>query len=176
MGSNKALLEFRGRPLLARQLEILRPLFTEVVVGANDPAPYAAFGARVVPDILPERCSLTGLHALLAAASTPHVFALACDLPFLNPDLLRYLADQREQADVVLPTTIRGPEPLHAVYARTCLPAIEDAGRRGAWKMTDFLPGLRVTRVEIREADWLVEGRSPFTNANTPEDWRAAAP
>ncbi len=176
MGENKALLPFRGRPLVVHQLDLLRPLVEEVLIGANDPAPFAAFGARIVPDLLSERCSLAGLHALVAAASTPYVFAVACDLPFLNPDLIRYLLDQREAADVVLPFTERGPEPLHAVYGKACLPAIESAARRGAWKMTAFLADVRVARLEIREAAWAVDGRSPFTNANTPDEWRAAAP
>lgn len=176
MGADKALLEFRGRPLIEHQLDLLRPLFGELLIGANQPAPFARFGARVVPDVLPERCSLAGVHALIAAASAPYVFAVACDLPFLNPDLIRYLVDQRDAADVVMPFTERGPEPLHAVYGKACLPAIESAGRRGAWKMTSFLAEVRVARVDVREAAWAVEGRSPFTNANTPDEWRAAAP
>ncbi len=176
MGENKALLDFRGRPLVQHQLDLLRPLFQEVLIGANQPLPFAGFGARIVPDLLPARCSLVGVHALIAAASTPYVFAVACDLPFLNPDLIRYLVDQREQTDVVLPYSDRGPEPLHAVYGKTCLPAIESAARRGDWKMTSFLADVRVARVDVREAAWAVEGRSPFTNANTPDEWRAAAP
>lgn len=176
MGSDKALLDFRGRPLIAHQLGILRPLFHEVLIGANDPAAYAAFGARVVPDLLSERCSLSGVHALLSEASTPYVFAVACDLPFLNPKLIEVLLKPRVGVDVVLPVSDRGPEPLHAVYSKACLPAIEAAGRRGVWKMTGFLKNVRVARVPIREADWKVDGRSPFLNANTPAEWRAAGP
>jgi molybdopterin-guanine dinucleotide biosynthesis protein A len=176
MGQNKALLEFRGRPLIAHQLEILRPLFDEVLIGANEPEPYEPFGARVVPDLLDEPCSLAGVHALILQAGTPHVFVVACDLPFLNPTLIQTLLKPREGVDVVLPVTKRGPEPLHAVYSRACLPAIEAAARRNIWKMTGFMKDVRVARVPIREADWLVEGKSPFLNANTPQEWRSTGP
>ena len=176
MGTPKALLAFRGLPLVARQLELLRPLADELLLGANDPSPFTGFDVRIVPDRLPEPCSLTGLHALLEAATRPHLLAVACDLPFLHPGLLRTLLDRRHAADVVLPVSDRGPEPLHAVYARSCLPAIEAAARRGDWKMLGFHKDVRVEAVRIRDADWLVEGRSPFTNVNTPDEWRAAAP
>src|SRR5690348_12151773 len=107
MGHNKALLPFRGKTLLEYQLEILSPLFKEVIVGANDPAPYASFGVRVVPDLLSERCALTGIHAILKAARHPRVFAVACDMPFLNPGLIDAMAALPE-ADVVVPESERG--------------------------------------------------------------------
>src|ERR1041384_5299434 len=91
MGQNKALLDFRGRPLILRQIELLSPIFDEVLIGANDPAPYAPLKLRVVPDLLPERCSLTGTPAPLKAARRDQVFVVACDMPFLNADLIRIM-------------------------------------------------------------------------------------
>lgn len=176
MGRNKALLEFRGRPLLQHQIEILAPMFEEVIVGANDPAPYAAFNVRVVPDLLSEPCALTGIHALLKAAARPRVFVVACDMPFLNPALIEKLSAVPGEPDVVIPESDRGLEPLHAFYGPRSIDAIEAAARRGAWKATDFHSSVRVVRVRIPDREWLVDGRSPFLNANTPGEWRSAAP
>jgi molybdopterin-guanine dinucleotide biosynthesis protein A len=176
MGQNKALLEFRGKPLIQRQIEILSPMFKEVIVGANDPAPYAAFNVRVVPDLLSERCALTGIHALLKAAVRPRVFVVACDMPFLNPALIEKLFAVPGEPDVVVPESDRGLEPLHAFYGPWCIQAIERSAKRGAWKATDFYAGVRVEKLRVKDQDWLVEGRSPFLNANTPDEWRTAAP
>jgi molybdopterin-guanine dinucleotide biosynthesis protein A len=175
MGTNKALLPFRGRPLISRQIEILAGVVDEVLIGANEAAPYRDFPARVVPDVLPERCALAGIHAIIAAARHPAVFVTACDLPFLNADLVRLLLSRAGEADVVLPFSSRGPEPLHAVYARSCLPAIERSAAQGDWKATAFHRDVRVLEVQVRESEWLVEARSPFFNANTPGEWEAAA-
>jgi molybdopterin-guanine dinucleotide biosynthesis protein A len=175
MGKNKALLDFRGRPLLERQIEILSPLFDEVLIGANDAAPYARFGLRVVPDLLPERCSLTGIHALLRGARHERVFVVACDMPFLNPALIERLLETRD-VEVAVPDAEGGLEPLHAVYGKACLGAIEEKARQGAWKVSDFYPLVRVERIRIRDAEWAVDGHSPFTNANTPDEWRRAEP
>jgi molybdopterin-guanine dinucleotide biosynthesis protein A len=176
MGRNKALLPFRGKPLLERQLDLLRPLFERVLVAAADPAPYRAFGIEVVPDLLSERCALTGVHAVLSAASTEHAFVVACDLPFLNPRLIESLLARRAGNDVVVPESNEKREPLHAVYSRACLPAIEDSARRGVWKVDGFFAAVRASVVPLRVDEWRVEGRSPFFNANTPAEWDSAQP
>lgn len=176
MGRNKALLPFRGKPLIRHQLDLLAPLFSEILISANEPAPYAPFGLRVVPDLFAEPCSLSGIHALLKAATAPRVFVVACDLPFLNPALIRKLLEVPGDFDVVVPESDEGLEPLHAIYSRTCLPAIEKSAADSQWKVSAFYPGLWVDTVPIVDGDWLVEGRSPFTNANTPDDWRRTEP
>jgi molybdopterin-guanine dinucleotide biosynthesis protein A len=176
MGKNKALLEFRGRPLIVQQIELLSPIFDEILIGANDPAPYAALNLRVVPDLLPERCSLTGIHALVKAARREQVFVVACDMPFLNADLIRVMIAESGNWDAVIAETERGPEPLHALYSKACLPAIEESARQGRWKVTDFYASVRCLPLKFVEEQWRVGGRSPFTNANTPDEWRAAEP
>lgn len=174
MGVNKALLPFRGRPLIATQIEILAPLFRSLSIGANDPALYAEFKLPVVPDVLPERCALTGIHALARAAGAGGVFVVACDLPHLNPSLIRMLLSHVGGWDALIPESDRGLEPLHAYYGAACVPAFEAAGRKGEWRVSAALEGLKVQKIRIHDATWQVEGRSPFFNANTPEEWRAA--
>jgi len=176
MGTNKALVPFAGKPLLARQLDVLRPLFERVLLGANDPRPYAAFGIDVVPDLLPTRCALTGIHALVAASPTEAVFVVGCDLPFLNPRLIEAILERRAGADAVVPESDAGPEPLHALYTRACLPAIEECAARGEWKATAFHGAVRVDRWRVRDSEWAVDARSPFLNVNTPDDLRRAGP
>jgi molybdopterin-guanine dinucleotide biosynthesis protein A len=174
MGQNKALLPFRGKPLLRHQLDLLSPLFPEILISANDAAPYSPFGHRVVPDLFTEPCSLSGIHALLKAAAAPRVFVVACDLPFLNPALVGMLLER--PGDVVVPESDRGLEPLHAIYSQSCLPAIERAAADGRWKVTSFYDGVAVEFVRVRDREWRVDGRSPFTNANTPDDWKSVEP
>lgn len=176
MGRNKATLPFRGAPLIARQIELLGPIFERIIIASSDPAPYAPFGVEVVPDVLPERCTLTGIHAVLTAARTECAFVVACDLPFLSPPLIQHLLNRRHGWDAVVPESDRGLEPLHAIYFRACIAPIEECARRGAWKADGFLGAVRTDRPRIRDAEWAVEGRSPFLNANTPAEWELSDP
>ena len=171
LGRNKAFLPIRGRTLLETQLRMVRPLFDRIVIGARDPLPYVGFGVPVVPDLLAERCALTGIHAALSAASTEYVFVVACDLPHLRADLIADLLRRRPGADAVVPLSNRGPEPLHAVYGRSCLGPIEEAAARGNWGTAGFLARVRVVRPRI-----FASAPSPFFNLNTPDDLRGFHP
>ena len=170
MGQDKALLPFRGGTILDHQLAVLRPLFSRIVVVANHGAAYGQRGIPAVVDRLGQRCPLTGIHAGISAARTEHTFVVACDLPFLNPELIEVLLGFRFGVDVVIPHSSTGPEPLHAVYSQGCLAPIEACASRGAWKATSFHPAVRVHQVTMMEAG----DPSPFTNVNTPAEWSTA--
>jgi len=176
MRRNKSLLPFRGKPMIRHQLDLLQPLFSEILISANNPAPYADLGIRVVPDIFAEPCSLSGIHALLEAVTAPRLFVVACDMPFLNPDLIQRMLEVPGDFDVIVPESEEGLEPLHAIYSRSCLPAIELAAKARRWKISDFYEGLWVDQMAVRTGVWLVEGRSPFLNANTPDQWHETEP
>jgi molybdopterin-guanine dinucleotide biosynthesis protein A len=130
-----------------------------------------------VPDLEAGRGALGGLYTSLHAARTPLVAVTACDMPFVSLPLFEAERDLilRTGADVVLPETVHGLEPLHAVYRReTCLPTIETALRAGEWKLIVWLP--KVTVIKLTADTTLKADPSglAFWNLNTPEDFRRA--
>jgi molybdopterin-guanine dinucleotide biosynthesis protein A len=166
----KGLLAADGEALAARSLRLFRELFGAALVVANDPAPYAALGAPVLPDAIPGKGPPGGVHAALAAAGTRWIFAAACDMPFLSAEAVALLASRREGAVAVVPRWAGRLEPLHALWSRACLPVFEHALRAGNPSLRELarLAGA----LEVEEAAWrLVDpaGRA-FENANTPED------
>jgi molybdopterin-guanine dinucleotide biosynthesis protein A len=169
-GAAKGLLRVDGEPIAARSLALFERLFGRSLVVANDPAPYAALGARIVPDLLAGHGAPGGLHAALAAAETPWIFLAACDMPFLDADAIRFLAARRDGADVVVVRARERLEPLHAFWARACLPPLERLLREGNPSLRDVAAEVR-TRI-VEEAEWRTvdpQLRS-LENANTPED------
>ncbi len=174
MGRDKAWLDAGGRPLIARVLEHLAPVAAEaVVVVAPGAAPLPDLAARVVVDRVVGAGPLGGLHAGLEAARTAWSFVVACDMPFLNLDLIRYLAYLRPGHDVVLPFPTGRPEPLHAFYHQRCLAPIAASLASGERAMISFLGAVRVRAVSAAEiACFDAEGRS-FLNINTPQEWEA---
>jgi molybdopterin-guanine dinucleotide biosynthesis protein A len=128
MGRSKAALELRGEPLLRRVVRRLRLALPNVlVVGPPDLATLVP-DATVLPDLTLGTGPLGGLHTALRAVTTPWVFVVACDMPFVAPALVRAmarLATVHADADAVALRTTHGVEPLHAVYQRSCLAAVE---------------------------------------------------
>jgi molybdenum cofactor guanylyltransferase len=147
-GIAKGLLEIDGRPILERQLQLLRALFDEVFLVANETAPYLRFGVPIVPDRVTGCGPLGGLEAALAFAQAPRVFLCACDMPGLRAEAIRLVVEGHDDADVVVPIVGGLAEPLHARYGKTCLPAIQRSIAARQFKMTDLFSGLKVAGVE----------------------------
>lgn len=151
MGTNKALLEVGGVRLIDGAVATLRAIFPEVLLIANDPEAYVSLGLPVFPDLLPGKGPLGGLYTAVSAAHHPWAFCLACDMPFANPTLIRYLASLAEEFDVVVPRTPEGVQPLHALYGKTCLPAMRRHLDEDRLKIDRLYDGLRVRYVEEDE-------------------------
>lgn len=175
MGTNKALLEVGGRTIVARTVELLRPLTDDLFIVADDPLPYAGLGLRVVPDLLPGRGSLVGIFTAIARAGHPFVLCVACDMPFLEPCVLRAVIDAVRPGDeAVIPLPAGGPEPLLAVYGRSLLPVVERALAAGELRVMGALGAARVRFLDAKELERLAPGSRSFVNINTPAELAAA--
>ena len=170
MGSNKALLPYRGGRFVEAIHRLLGELFDEVLLVTNTPEQYAFLPCRKVADLYPGAGALAGLHAGLHHSLTPHVFAVACDMPYLNEELIGRLTGGRGPADVVIPQGDKGLEPLHAVYGKGCLVPMERALDGGRRRIVSFFPEVRVCEVSRDEVAELDPGFDSFKNINTPSD------
>ncbi|MDH4198056.1 MAG: molybdenum cofactor guanylyltransferase [Candidatus Aminicenantes bacterium] len=169
-GRDKALVKFRGRPLIAWVVDALSEVSDDIIVVSNQADAHAGYGARVVPDHDPPCGPLGGIAAGLASARFELGVVVACDMPFLNAGVLRLLIGRAARADAAVLRSGNDYEPLHSVYRRTCLPAV---GRRIAardFSVPSFYPDVRLE--VVAESEWRAldpDGRSTL-NINTPED------
>jgi molybdopterin-guanine dinucleotide biosynthesis protein A len=174
MGSDKALLQLAGRPLLRHAIELAGAV-TENVKIVGDPAKYAAFGT-VVADLYHDSGPLGGIHAALASTNSDLNVILATDLPFVEPEFLRYLLAIAKEttALVTVPQVGRYFEPLCAVYRKEFAEIAAAALNRNKNKV-DALFTEPATRV-VNEEEITVAGFSSamFRNLNTPEEWQQA--
>ena len=175
MGRNKSLVPFLGAPMIQRVCDRMAGLGDELIVTANQPGELAFLGLACFPDLLADRGALGGLYTALFHARSPLVAVVACDMPFVNPGLLRFARAQAAGADVVLPRSAEGLEPLHAVYRReTCLPAVREALEAGKWRVDSWFAQARVRILEHAEYAHLDPGERTFLNVNTPKELAAA--
>jgi molybdopterin-guanine dinucleotide biosynthesis protein A len=171
MKSNKALLPYRGERFIERIHRRMASIFSEVTVVTNTPELYHFLPCRTVPDIYPCKCSLAGIHAGLTHCRTPYIFVVGCDMPDLNKALVRHLISGAGESDVIIPESRDGLEPLHSVYGKGCLPAIQRNLSAGRSKITDCFDGLKVTVVPCEEVAVLDPLFLSFRNINTPDEY-----
>jgi len=171
MGSNKALLPYRGGRFIESIHRQLAGLFDELLLVTNSPEQYTFLGCRMVPDLYPGLGALAGLHSGLYHSRNPHIFVVACDMPYLNDTLIRALLARRNQVDVVIPESADGLEPLHAVYGQGCLSAMEQALLSGRRRVVSFFPQVRVHTFSSDHVATIDRDFSSFSNINTPADY-----
>lgn len=170
MGRDKGLIPLGGKPLIMHTLARLEGLCDEILVTTNHPDEYAFLGLRLVADSVPGAGTLHGLKTALKEARGERVLVLACDMPFISRALVEYMLHVDPQADIVVPLVDGEYEPLHAVYARSCLTQVEAALNAGQRRMISFFPQVRVVTVETPELARLDPDGLSFFNINTPED------
>jgi molybdopterin-guanine dinucleotide biosynthesis protein A len=169
-GQPKALLELGGRRIIDRVVDVVRAVADDLLIVTNTPELYAGLGLPMVADVFPDHGSLGGIYSGLKAAPGEAAFTVACDMPFLLPDVARLVTSRADRADVVLPRVGGQLETLHACYAKSCLAPMERRLRAGQLKIIGFFGDVRV--LEIAEAE-VARFRAPelvFMNVNTPEE------
>ena len=171
-----------GPMLLEHVVGIVARLCADVVVVLNDPAAWRTLPARLVPDVYADGGALGGIYAGLQAAEHAYVLAVACDMPFLNATLIEAMLAKPRDYDVLVPRSPQAGatrnaldvEPLHAIYAKTCLAPIQATLESGRRQIAAFFPAVRVAFVEPEEIHRHDPAGRSFINVNTPEQMSEA--
>lgn len=167
-GSDKGLIQFRGRPLVAYALDVLTQVAGTVLINANrNRADYARLGYPVIGDGN-ERYDgpLAGMLAALRAATTPYVLVVPCDCPLLRPEHLRRLYDTllAERAGACVAHDGVWLNPVFVVLERNLADSLQDFMDRGERKIDLWLQQHKLAVVDFSTEPDL------FRNANTPTE------
>ena len=167
----KAFLQIEGRSIIESNVELLKGIFDRVIISTNDPEIYFYLDVFLVGDIMEERGPMTGILSALSLPGVAEVFVTACDMPFINGILTRYMMDRWESGrEALIPVFDGKPQPLFGIYSERIAGAMEESIRKDERGLIDFLEGRNVLYIgekEVRSID--AEGRS-FVNINTMDD------
>lgn len=170
MGQDKAFIRIEGVRLLDYVYGKCQELFKEVIIVTNQPQQFTDYQTPVVVDEIPRTGSLIGLYTGLKRASNDYSFCVACDMPFLKPELIAYLIDKRHHNDVVIPKTKAGFEPLHALYSKRCTETMKQHIESDDLKISNVLAECRVYYCREEEIRKIDPALTSFINANTKKE------
>lgn len=172
LGVDKALLQFGDTPLLRIVVDRVARVCSRVLVAVDRPDRYQelALSADFVADESPGHGPLSGLQSGLRACGTEHALVVACDLPFLNVRLLRHMAELPRSYQALVPRQGRRWQPLHAVYARSCLETVDEMLSDGGGSMRQLLSRLVVQPLDEREIRRLDPDGLSLLNINRRSD------
>jgi molybdopterin-guanine dinucleotide biosynthesis protein A len=182
-GSDKALVDFQGSPLITHMVDIARKLSSEIIVVVSDEVQEAKLcevikDVRVVVDPPSEvKCALAGALTAFEYTLTPHTLLLPVDTPLASVELLRMIKRMSSGYGAVVPSWPSGYiEPLHSVYlAEHAYYHGLKVMEKGLHKMSDMLNALqKVLFVSTETLKQFDEDLDTFVNFNTLKDLKKA--
>jgi FdhD protein len=171
MGRDKSLLPIQGARFIDHIYARLSSLFDEVIIVTNSPELYQDLPCRKVPDIYLEQGALAGIHAGLSQVQQPRAFVVGCDMPFVSAKIVSKICAHAERGDLILPHSSHGHEPLHALYDKSCLSAIEEVLKAGHKRIMKFFSQVRIVKIPSVELLPIDPQEKSFYNINTPDDY-----
>jgi molybdopterin-guanine dinucleotide biosynthesis protein A len=179
-GADKALVEIHGRTLLSRLCELV----SQAVGSAQVVAPLGRYldqNVKLVPDRWPDEGPLGGIITALrttveSGAVCKWNLILSCDLPFLTREWLTYLTVHARDsaADVVVPRSDYGLEPLCACWRTTATHSLQATFAEGVRKVTDAMKRLRMEILDETHWKRFDSAGRLFWNMNTPQEYEEA--
>ena len=180
LGREKHTEVIAGESLLERAAGRLKHLSQEILIvvsqrqARSSRSLYTYPETRTVVDLYPGKGSVGGIFTGLVHSSNFLNLVVACDMPFLNLDLLKYMIDSAKGFDVVIPRVDDQLEPLHAIYSRNCLKPMENQIKQGNLKIRGFFDSVKVKYVDKDELDKLDPEHLSFFNINTEAELEKA--
>ena len=173
LGRNKALETIQGKRLLEHVVDRLRPLAGQLLIVTSEeqlalPLPDQA---KILVDDYANKGPLAGIYTGLLASKYSRSIVVGCDMPFLNTELLRFMAESSHGFDTVVPRLSQTMvEPLHAVYAKSCLDKIKTQLEHNQLEACALLSTLHIRYIEREECQRFDPQLLSFLNVNNQSD------
>lgn len=169
MGEGKASLKIGRKQVMELILEKLRVTFDDVLIVGNSDFICPLSQVRVLADIILGKGPLGGIYTGLLSSGSEHNFFCACDMPFLNIDLLKFMISEIDGSDAVIPMVRGFVEPLHAIYSKRCLPAIKNCLEKEDLRIKSFFSKVKCKYIPENKIKRHDPSLLSFLNLNTPE-------
>lgn len=169
-GANKAFAEINGVQLIERVITVMGSLFERLILITNTPHEYAYLNLPMYEDLIKGLGPIGGVLTGLEAISDESGFFMACDMPFINADLIHYMVEVREDYDAVVPRISWKMEALHALYRKSCLTAIRELIESNEYQTIKFFNKVRVRYVDWDEIRAFDPIQRSFFNVNSPQE------
>ncbi|MFZ7112494.1 MAG: molybdenum cofactor guanylyltransferase [Desulfatiglandales bacterium] len=173
-GANKALVEISGMRLIDRVVQTVGSVFPHLLLVTNTPHEYAYLQIPMVEDLIKGLGPIGGIYTGLEVISGHAGFFVACDMPFVNPDLILHMIEVLEDFHAVVPRVDWKIEPLYAVYTKGCLSYIRKSIGTKEYQIQKLFDRIRVRYLEEEEIRAFDPELKTFLNINRPEELRHA--
>jgi len=172
--NQKALLKIRKKSVIESIVSTFHLLFDETFINTNDEKQFQHFGVPLIQDIVTGKGPLGGIYSSLTFSSNKRNFICACDMPFVNAELIEYMSQFSNKYDIVVPFVNNYFETLHAFYSKRCLEKIKEHLESDILKVSEFYAFFKVRKITIDEVNSYNRAYLSWFNMNTSSDFEKA--
>jgi len=150
MGTDKAMLDIDGEPMIKHIVEKLRPFFKQILISSDDTSKYSFLNVEVIPDRISDKGPAMGIASTLAISANETNFVIACDIPQIDISLVQQLLRNSNGFDAVMPKAGRSKfEPLFAVYKKSIAKTIDKQIDLGVRRVIDCIKDCKVKYIDV---------------------------
>jgi molybdopterin-guanine dinucleotide biosynthesis protein A len=181
IGSDKAFLKLNGESVIERICNLLKKIFSNVIIISNNPDKFHFLTPNVYKDIYPNFGPLSGVHSGLTNSQTENNFFISCDMPLITVEVIRFILTKMNNSDITIVKTESNIQTLLGIYKKSCLARAEEllsfansqkdikSGKTNV-KLFDLINQVKTTVLDISSEKFYNDDM--FINMNTSEDYQ----
>ncbi len=171
MGADKGLLLFEGKPMIQYVIELMQPLFDNLVIVSNNPD-YEKLGLEVIPDLIKDIGPAGGIYTALHHSNATLNFIVSCDMPFVTKEAIAFVVNNINESQIILLENKGKIEPLFGVYSTDCEKKWLQLIEQNKIKLQDMVLHFKLKTIAVENNE--IFAASFFKNINTKEDLNKA--
>ena len=169
-GQDKLLFKYKGLTLIEHVVNVLKNVFSEIFIVANDKDKFSFLNLPIFPDIIPDLGPIGGIYTALNNSNTNKAFCFASDLPFLSSKLIKYMISISNEHDIIVPFINGFYEAMHAIYTKNCTHHIKSGIESREYQITKLYDKCNIKKVTESEIIKYTDPGTVFKNINYIED------
>lgn len=173
MGENKSFLKICDKTIIERIAELIKSIFSEVIVITNTPDEYKFLNLPLFEDVFKWRGPLAGIHSGLIHSNTEKNFVISCDVPLMTKEMIEYIVNFQTRKPIVFCKAAGYHQPLVGVYHKEIIFEIEkiisDNTETSDKSFHHFLKKVNAELIDPQDLPFYRD--ELFFNVNNPDDY-----
>ncbi len=125
MGENKSFLKIGNKTIIELILELMKSIFTNVIIITNTLDEYKFLDVSLYEDIYKWKGPLAGIHSGLTHSKTEKNFVISCDTPLMTKEMVEYILNFKTEKPISFCEAAGYHQPLVGVYKKEVVTEIE---------------------------------------------------
>ena len=172
MGTNKSLLKIGNQTIIERISDLMKSIFSEVIIITNSPDEYKLLNIPIFEDIYKWKGPLAGIHSALVHSKTEKIFVLSCDVPLMSKEMIEYIIEYKSDKPIIFCEAAGYHQPLVGVYSKVILEEVEKFISSTGVNDKSFHHFLKNVDAEVIHPEKLHFYKDElFFNVNNPDDY-----